>query len=83
MTDFKSIKKFKIFNTNNLWISLVAVKRFIEEQTFNMEIIVNTKSLESGEKIIQLETAVGAAIKHFKGILFPKQKVYIGKVHMV
>lgn len=32
-----------------------------------MEIIVNKKTHESGEKIIQLETAVGAAIKHFKG----------------
>lgn len=32
-----------------------------------MEIIVNQKTHESGEKIIQLETAVGAAIKHFKG----------------
>jgi len=33
----------------------------------NLEIIVNSKTTEAGEKIIQLETAVGAAIKHFKG----------------
>ncbi|KAI9193194.1 UTP--glucose-1-phosphate uridylyltransferase-domain-containing protein [Polychytrium aggregatum] len=65
--DFKSVKKFKIFNTNNLWISLKAIKRVIEEQSLGMEIIVNTKTLDSGEKIIQLETAVGAAIKHFEG----------------
>lgn len=32
-----------------------------------MEIIVNGKTLESGEKVIQLETAVGSAIKHFNG----------------
>ncbi|TPX30740.1 UTP---glucose-1-phosphate uridylyltransferase [Synchytrium microbalum] len=67
MDDFKSIKKFKIFNTNNLWISLKAIRRNLDNQTLNMEIIVNTKTLDGGEKIIQLETAAGAAIKHFKG----------------
>ena len=67
MDDFKSIKKFKIFNTNNLWISLPAIRRNLDQQSLNMEIIVNTKTLDNGEKIIQLETAVGAAIKHFKG----------------
>lgn len=42
-----------------------------------MEIIVNQKTHESGEKIIQLETAVGAAIKHFKnahGINVPRRR---------
>lgn len=66
--DFKSIKKFKIFNTNNLWIDLKAVKRLIERQEFDMEVIVNIKTEEkTGEKVIQLETAAGAAIKHFRG----------------
>lgn len=65
--DFKSIKKFKIFNTNNLWVSLKAIKRVVENSELAMEIIVNHKSTDSGEKVIQLETAVGAAIKHFKG----------------
>ncbi|KAI8899680.1 UTP--glucose-1-phosphate uridylyltransferase-domain-containing protein [Globomyces pollinis-pini] len=65
--DFKSIKKFQIFNTNNLWISLKAIKRLVENQEFNMEIIVNSKTADNGEKVIQLETAVGAAIKHFNG----------------
>ncbi|KAJ3271883.1 UTP-glucose-1-phosphate uridylyltransferase, partial [Blyttiomyces sp. JEL0837] len=32
-----------------------------------MEIIVNLKTTDGGEKVIQLETAVGAAIKHFNG----------------
>ncbi|KAI9202935.1 UTP--glucose-1-phosphate uridylyltransferase-domain-containing protein [Polychytrium aggregatum] len=65
--DFKSIKKFKIFNTNNLWISLKAIKRQVEEQNLNLEIIVNAKTTDTGEKVLQLETAVGAAIKHFRG----------------
>ncbi|KAJ3130740.1 UTP-glucose-1-phosphate uridylyltransferase [Irineochytrium annulatum] len=65
--DFKSIKKFKIFNTNNLWVNLKAVKRLIEDSALTLEIIVNNKTTDGGEKVIQLETAVGAAIKHFAG----------------
>ncbi|KAI3637976.1 hypothetical protein MIR68_003587 [Amoeboaphelidium protococcarum] len=66
--DFKSIKKFKIFNTNNMWINLKAIKRVVENNELDLEIIVNVKSEEkTGEKVIQLETAAGAAIKHFKG----------------
>jgi len=33
----------RIFNTNNLWINLPAVKRVIEDKTLHMEIIVNNK----------------------------------------
>ena len=43
--DFKSVKKFNVFNTNNLWINLPAIKRIIEENTLDMEVIVNPKSL--------------------------------------
>ena len=48
-------------------MSLKAIKRVVESSELAMEIIVNHKSTDSGEKVIQLETAVGAAIKHFKG----------------
>ncbi|KAI9138787.1 UTP--glucose-1-phosphate uridylyltransferase family [Paraphysoderma sedebokerense] len=75
--DFKSIKKFKIFNTNNLWISLKAIKRILQEREMNLDVIVNVKSTESGEKVIQLETAVGAAIKHFNnahGLNVPRSR---------
>lgn len=67
--EFKSVSKFKIFNTNNLWISLPAIKRVIEEKTLHMEIIVNPKTLDNGLNVIQLETAVGAAIKSFEGAM--------------
>ena len=69
--DFKSIKKFDVFNTNNLWVNLQAIKRVVENNTLDMEVIVNTKILEGDKSIIQLETAVGAAMKCFdrsKGI---------------
>ncbi|CAL1541637.1 unnamed protein product [Lymnaea stagnalis] len=75
--EFKSVSKFKIFNTNNLWISLDAIKRNVEEATLHMEIIVNPKTLDNGMNVIQLETAVGAAIKSFEravGINVPRSR---------
>jgi UDP-N-acetylglucosamine pyrophosphorylase len=42
----------RIFNTNNLWINLPAIKRVVEDKTLNMEIIVNNKvKLFLNEKI--------------------------------
>lgn len=65
--DFKSVKTFKFFNTNNLWTSLSAIKRIIDNGTLDMEVIVNPKTLDNGVNVIQLETAVGAAMKCFEG----------------
>jgi len=76
--DFKSVRKFKIFNTNNLWINLKALKRVMEsEGGMELEIIVNPKTTDDGQAVIQLETAAGAAIKHFKnahGINVPRKR---------
>ncbi|KAF4516819.1 hypothetical protein B566_EDAN006213 [Ephemera danica] len=65
--DFKSVKTFKFFNTNNLWAKLDAIERVVREGTLNMEIIVNNKTLNNGLNVVQLETAVGAAMKTFEG----------------
>lgn len=67
--DFKSVKTFKFFNTNNLWASLKAINRVLDEGSLNMEVIINAKHLDSGLNIIQLETAVGAAMKCFNGAI--------------
>lgn len=54
-------------------MNLKAVKRIVENNELAMEIIPNDKSIPADKKgesdisIIQLETAVGAAIRHFKG----------------
>ncbi|CCE82933.1 Piso0_002697 [Millerozyma farinosa CBS 7064] len=78
--DFKSIKKFKYFNTNNLWINLRAVKKLVESDSINMEIIPNQKTISKGSSdfnVLQLETAVGAAIKHFDkahGVVVPRSR---------
>ena len=77
-SDFTSIKKFKIFNTNNIWIRLDAIKRVVSNNQLALEIIINEKTIpSSGKKCIQLETAVGAAIKHFNrahGINVPRDR---------
>uniref|UniRef100_S4PXG0 UTP--glucose-1-phosphate uridylyltransferase n=3 Tax=Parargina TaxID=366209 RepID=S4PXG0_9NEOP len=65
--DFKSVSQFKFFNTNNLWAKLDAIRRVVDQGSLNMEIIVNNKSLADGVNVIQLETAVGAAMKCFEG----------------
>ncbi|EDK45084.1 UTP-glucose-1-phosphate uridylyltransferase [Lodderomyces elongisporus] len=65
--EFKSIKKFKYFNTNNLWINLRAIKRLVEANAIEAEIIPNQKTIGNDINVLQLETAVGAAIRHFKG----------------
>ena len=75
--DFKSVKKFNVFNTNNLWISLPAIQRVLEENTLDMEIIVNPKQLDGGVNVIQLETAIGAAMKCFdraSGVNVPRSR---------
>jgi len=75
--DFKAVRKFKIFNTNNLWINLKALKRIIETEGMDLDIIVNPKTTDDGQAVVQLETAAGAAIKLFKnahGINVPRNR---------
>lgn len=83
VNEFKSIKKFRYFNTNNIWMNLRAVKRVVEDNELEMEIIPNGKTIpgdkkgESDISIIQLETAVGAAIRHFNkahGVNVPRRR---------
>lgn len=43
--EFKSIKKFKIFNTNNLWVSLKAIDRILKGNGLrDVDVIVNNKA---------------------------------------
>jgi UTP--glucose-1-phosphate uridylyltransferase len=75
--EFKSIKKFKIFNTNNLWVNLKAIARVLEEGSLDdIDIIINPKT-EKGRAILQLEIAAGAAIQYFKngrGVNVPRSR---------
>ncbi|PPD74716.1 hypothetical protein GOBAR_DD28366 [Gossypium barbadense] len=76
VNEFKSIEKFKIFNTNNLWVNLNAIKRLVEADELKMEIIPNPKEV-NGINVLQLETAAGAAIRFFDhaiGINVPRSR---------
>lgn len=46
--------------------SVSAVDRVLSEGSLSMEIIVNPKTLDNNIPVIQLETAVGAAMKCFE-----------------
>jgi UDP-N-acetylglucosamine pyrophosphorylase len=39
----------------------------MENEAMDLEIIINPKVTDDGQPVIQLETAAGAAVKHFKG----------------
>lgn len=73
LEDFQNIEKYKYFNTNNIWINLRKTKELLEQNSGNFELpmIVNEKNVDptnnSSPKVYQLETAMGAAIKIYKG----------------
>lgn len=77
LEDFMSVKKFNVFNTNNLWISLPAIRRVITDDILEMEIIVNPVTLNNGSNGYQLVTAIGAAMKCFDnavGLTVPRSR---------
>ena len=63
---FKSVKKFKIFNTNNIWIDLFELKKKLENNALHLDVIVNQKTVNH-LPVIQLETALGSGINNFEG----------------
>ncbi|KAI5150235.1 UTP--glucose-1-phosphate uridylyltransferase [Enteropsectra breve] len=74
-SEFTSVRKFKIFNTNSIWINLKVLKQ-IAESKVELDIIQNNKNINN-EKVIQLETALGASIKYFEnncGIVVPRSR---------
>jgi UTP--glucose-1-phosphate uridylyltransferase len=64
--DFCDQKKFKVFNTNNIWINLVALKKRLSQGPLNLTVLVNQKMVEK-TAIVQLETAIGSALECFEG----------------
>jgi UTP--glucose-1-phosphate uridylyltransferase len=81
--DFMDIDRFKVFNTNNVWIDLEALSRSLKKKSLVLPLIQNHKAID-GRHIIQLETAMGAGIGHFpraRGLrvgrerFFPTKKV--------
>jgi UTP--glucose-1-phosphate uridylyltransferase len=68
---FQDIHQYKYFNTNNLWIRLDRLKQHLlaNNGIFNLPLIQNNKTVDPRDpdspKVIQLETAMGAAISTF------------------
>ncbi len=63
---FQDIDRYSYFNTNNLWVNLKALKQRLYETRYLLPLtmILNKKEVD-GEKIYQVESAMGAAISVF------------------
>lgn len=72
INSFQNIMKYKYFNTNSIWINLLALKEMIDRSggIMDLPLIRNEKNLNprdlSSPKVYQLETAMGSAISLFK-----------------
>jgi len=70
---FQDIEKHRYFNTNNLWVNLPALKEAFEGAggLLPLPVMQNSKTVDprdkASTKVIQLETAMGAAIECFQG----------------
>ena len=70
---FQDVRRYKFFNTNNLWVDLQALHRAIESTGGppTLSLIINRKTLdprdETSAPVLQLETAMGSAISSFEG----------------
>jgi len=70
---FQDVSKYKYFNTNNLWVDLVALKGIFDKHggSIPLPVMTNEKTVDPRDKkstkVLQLETAMGAAISCFDG----------------
>ncbi|HET9886135.1 MAG TPA: UTP--glucose-1-phosphate uridylyltransferase, partial [bacterium] len=73
MDEFQDITLYRYFNTNTLWLNLPALNAALSanEGALDLALIRNVKTVDpsdpSSPKVIQLETAMGAAISTFGG----------------
>jgi len=81
--EFQNVGKYKYFNTNNLWVNLEELKKTIDANSgvLPLPVIKNGKTVDPRDKkstkVVQLETAMGAAIASFEGagaILIPRTR---------
>jgi len=67
---FKDIRRYRYFNTNNIWVNLERLQVIFEKEgAIHLPIIVNPKTLdprdENSAPVYQIETAMGAAVALF------------------
>merc|ERR1719265_339565 len=72
---FQDTTKYKYFNTNNLWVDLEKLKALFDAKggAIPLPVMLNDKTVDPRDKkstkVIQLETAMGAAISCFDGAI--------------
>lgn len=80
---FRDFRRWRYYNTNNLWIDLVVLAQTLEraEGVLDLPLIVNRKTVDPRDPdsppVIQLESAMGAAIESFPGaslLLVPRTR---------
>src|SRR3954453_12410993 len=70
---FQDTERHRFFNTNTLWVDLEALRALLNERdgVLGLPMIVNRKTVDPSAKsspdVVQLETAMGAAIDVFDG----------------
>jgi UTP--glucose-1-phosphate uridylyltransferase len=70
---FEDIERHRYFNANNIWVNLRSLKSALDERdgVLGLPMIVNKKTVDprdsSTPEVLQLETAMGAAIGVFEG----------------
>ncbi|CAM9304942.1 unnamed protein product, partial [Hapterophycus canaliculatus] len=62
------VKKFNLFNTNNIWANLRALQRLVAKEEMSLEVNVRERQV-SGMKTIQLETCGASAIQCFDEVM--------------
>merc|ERR550514_1216148 len=71
--EFQDITKHRFFNTNNLWLNLEKLSTAMVGGVLPLPLIMNEKKMDPaskenpGPKVLQLETAMGAAISSLPG----------------
>lgn len=73
ISEFQDVSRYRQFNTNNIWLDLEAVVKVARthDGTVPLPLISNRKTVnprdKASRKVIQIETAMGAAIEVFEG----------------
>merc|ERR1711988_731267 len=72
---FQDTSKYRYFNTNNLWVDLEKLKALFDKHggALPLPVMLNDKTVDPRDKkstkVLQLETAMGAAISCFEGAI--------------
>ena len=73
MASLQNLRRHRYSNTNNLWLDLAQLSKLLDERdgVLDLPLIRNTKPVDPRQpdspRILQLETAMGAAVQCFDG----------------